>query len=515
MSPMRPKPLFPRVRWAFLVLVVGLRLPATGQLPTFPSEEQLRDKSEGDLVLRAGEYGGAPADWGYLLVPENRNTFRPKLLRLQVVRQRATRGASAPPIFYLAGGPGASNLFGSGEIPSRLLERSEVVRVGYRGIDSDPELTCPELTRAWQTARPLAALSIERARAVLRACNERLRSSGVDLDGYSLAEVVEDVEALRLALGVAKIRFFAVSWGTQIAYAYAVRHPERVDRMLLVGAGAPERGFDLWDPTLLDRKLAVYARLWREDEARVERLPDPLVSLHQGLASLPREWRGLHVDPDKVRLAAWNLLAETATAGQLFEAVAAAVEGDFAGFALLSWAHDEHLRSELARPHGPYDGEFFSKVMSSGLDAERDWARDMDPAGSLLGSPLAKLLWGAASHGGWPIEVVPAEYRTNRRVFAETVVLAGDLDVAAPLEYVRDELLPYLEKGHLVVLEHAGHGDLMKRQPVAFEHLAVRFLVEGVVDDSKFTFQPVDFAPEQTLGDQARALLPAAVAENH
>lgn len=507
---MRPTPLRPRVLRLLLLLVVALPWPAAAQAPSFPSETELQENLEGDLVFRAGEYGATPADWGYLFVAENRNTFRPKLLRLAVVRQRATREASAPPIFYLVGGPGASNVFGSGEIPPRLLERNDIVRVGYRGIDSAPELTCPELTPTWQTRRPLAAGSIERARTVLRACNERLRASGVDLDGYNLAEVVEDVESARLALGASKIRFLAVSWGTQIAYAYAARHPERVDRMLLVGAGGPQRGFDLWDPILLDRKLAVYARLWREDEAREVRMPDPLVSLPQVLASLPRSFRSVEIDPDKVRLAAWQLLAETASTGQLFEAVAAASEGDFAGLALLSWRYDEYLRRELARRHGPYDGEFFSKVMSSGLDAEREWIRDMDPEGSLLGSPMAKLLWGTGSHGGWPIEVVPAEYRTNRRVFAETVVLAGDLDVAAPLEYARDELLPYLAKGHLVVLEHAGHGDLVQQQPAAFEHLAVRFLVEGVVDDSKFVFQPVDFAPAQTLGDEARALLPAA-----
>jgi hypothetical protein len=76
-------------------------------------------------------------------------------------------------------------------------------------------------------------------------------------------------------------------------------------------------------------------------------------------------------------------------------------------------------------------------------------------------------------------------------------------------------LLPFLAKGHLVVLEHAGHGDLIKGQPEAFEHLAARFFDEGVVDDSKFTFQPVDFAPRETLGDQARKLFPAALPAEH
>ena len=202
------------------------------------------------------------------------------------------------------------------------------------------------------------------------------------------------------------------------------------------------------------------------------------------------------------------MLDETKHAVQVFDAFAAAAGGDYAGLALLSWSYDDELRKELQRSHGPYYGEFFSKVMSSGLDAKRDWVREMDPRGSILGSPAAKLLWGAGSLGGWRIEVVPKEYRRDMDVGTETLVLMGNLDVSAPVEYVQQELMPRLERGRLVVLSNGGHAALIKLQPDAFDHLARRFFYEGVVDASRFVHQEIDFTPGETLQDQARMLFP-------
>ena len=491
------------------LVLLGLALaPLRAQIPSFPSEDQLRDKTAGQLVTKLGEYGGAPADWGFLFVPENRARSESSLLQLTVVRQRATRDVTFPPIFNLVGGPGNSNVWGSGEFAPRFYEHNDIVRVGYRGIDSDVELLCSEFTKALQTERPLSLENLEETRQALRACNDRLRATGIDLDGYSLAEVVEDIEATRKALGYERINFLAVSWGTQIAYAYAMQYPDRVKHMLLVGAGGRARGFDLWGPDVVDQKLGVYAELWKNDPDAVARTPDIMETISKVLATLPREWREIQIDPDKVRLAMWYMLEETSTAAQVFDAFAGASEGDYGGLALLSWSYDDHLRKELQRRHGPYHGEFFCKVMSSGLDPERDWAGEMDPEGSIIGSPEAKLLWGAASRGGWPIGVVSREYRRDTDIDVETLVLMGNLDFNAPVEYVREELMPHLKQGRLVVLSNVGHGEFVKLQPEAFDQLAGRFFYEGIVDTSKYTYHQIDFTPQETLQDQAHALFP-------
>jgi len=181
------------------------------------------------------------------------------------------------------------------------------------------------------------------------------------------------------------------------------------------------------------------------------------------------------------------MLKESAAAVPVPGAFAAAHQGDYSGLALLSWRYDNHLRKELKQRHGPYHGEFSSKMMSSGLDVERDWIKETEPEGAIIGSLAAKLLWGAASGGGWPIDVVEKDFSRDAAVDVETPVLMGHLDINAPVEYVREELMPHLKKGRLVVLSDMGHGDLVKRQPEAYAHLAARFFFEGVADAATFT----------------------------
>ena len=50
---------------------------------------------------------------------------------------------------------------------------------------------------------------------------------------YSTHEHAEDIESIRVALGVDKLALFGGSYGTEHAYAYALAHPDHVERLLL------------------------------------------------------------------------------------------------------------------------------------------------------------------------------------------------------------------------------------------------------------------------------------------
>lgn len=496
----------PAVTWA--LAVVAIAAPALAQVPSFPPEEELAGRSAGELVAHPGKYGEHDADWGIIFVPENRSEPDSGLIRLPVVRQRARAAATAEPLFTLVGGPGSSNIWGSGDHPPQFFTHNDLVRVGYRGIDGGAKLRCPEFTRALLVERPLSAENIALAREALRDCRDRLAGEGVDIDAYNLLEVVDDIEAVRKALGYEKIDFLAVSWGTQIATTYCQRYPANVHRMLMIGAGGRARGFDLWEPEIIDRKLRRYGELWQADPEAVARTPDIIRTIEKVLRALPGEWRGVRIDPDKVRLSAWYMLKEAKGAAQVLDAFAAAEQGDLGGLAVLSWGYDTELKKELAWEYGSYHGEFFSKVMSTGLDPARDWVAEMDPPGSILGSPAAKLLWGTASRGGWPMRVIAPEYCRNDSTEVEALVLMGNLDFSSPHEYVRDELMPYLKRGRLVVLSEMGHTDVARLQHEAFYHLASRFFAEGAVDTSRFVYKKIDFTPAETLSAYAREVIP-------
>lgn len=57
---------------------------------------------------------------------------------------------------------------------------------------------------------------------------------------------VEDLEALRVALKQDRLFLVAHSGGGLLAQAYAAAHPDRVDRMILVGPGGPTLEFASW-----------------------------------------------------------------------------------------------------------------------------------------------------------------------------------------------------------------------------------------------------------------------------
>ncbi len=57
----------------------------------------------------------------------------------------------------------------------------------------------------------------------------------------TIADAVEDLEALRKHLAIERLNLLGHSFGGFVLYAYAARHPEHVNRMILVGPAPPRR----------------------------------------------------------------------------------------------------------------------------------------------------------------------------------------------------------------------------------------------------------------------------------
>lgn len=69
----------------------------------------------------------------------------------------------------------------------------------------------------------------------------RSSSPPADPASYTLEKYVEDLDAIREALGVASVHLFGHSWGGIVALQYATRYPERVRSITLMGSGPPTR----------------------------------------------------------------------------------------------------------------------------------------------------------------------------------------------------------------------------------------------------------------------------------
>jgi proline iminopeptidase len=92
------------------------------------------------------------------------------------------------------------------------------------------------------------------------------------LDDNTTWSLIEDIERLRVHLGVEKWTVFGGSWGSTLALAYAIKHPERVSGLVL-------RGIFL----LTDRELR-----WFYQEGASMLFPD---AWERFLAPIPRDER--------------------------------------------------------------------------------------------------------------------------------------------------------------------------------------------------------------------------------
>ena len=111
-------------------------------------------------------------------------------------------------------------------VPS-LLDSYRVVGFDQRGTGGSGLLRCPALERD-------PRLRSVRAGA---ACAERL---GEKRRLYTTPDSVADLEAIRAELGVERLTLFGISYGTELALAYARAHPDHVDRLILDSVVDPD-----------------------------------------------------------------------------------------------------------------------------------------------------------------------------------------------------------------------------------------------------------------------------------
>ena len=372
---------------------------------SFPPVQEVSGTQAGDITWKSGllsvkekEYR---AEFGILNVSENRDKPNSRLIQLPVVRIRATGENPSEPVFLLAGGPGLTNIWNSP--PVWLLENHDIIMVGYRGVDGSVSLDCPEVARAMKVKEyPLSHENLEKLGRAFHAAFQRLKQERVDIDRYTMMDVIDDMEDARKAMDYEKINLYSVSYGTRVAYIFGQKCPLSIHRSLMVGVNPP--GHFVWEPEKVDDQLRYYAQLWKKDPDAAARTPDLLKTIQNVLASLPRKWLIFRADPDKIKSGMFMFLYHRDSAAQVFDAFVAAERGDYSGLALLSFFYDRMI------PRALNWGDNASKALSADYDPARDYEAEMMPPGSILGSPMSKIL-GGLKYGGWPIRPIPEQYR--------------------------------------------------------------------------------------------------------
>jgi pimeloyl-ACP methyl ester carboxylesterase len=454
----------------------------------------------------ATENGSYQADCGTLVVPENRHEADSRLIALPVTRIRARSANPGVPIFRLQGGPGITNMV----FPpaSRFADTRDVVLVGFRGVDGSSKLDCAEVTSSREHTRDLLSEKSLRAdSAAYKACADRLQEDGVDLDGYTLPQRVDDFDAARRALGYERIDLLSESAGTRTAMVYAWRYPKRIHRSVMIGVNPP--GNFLWDAKTTGEQIGRYAALCAEDASCRSRTPDLAASIHSAYGHIPGEWWFLPIKKGNVQLGAfWGLMhATTDGAGPLtapwtIDTLLAADEGDGSGAWFLS------LMTQLIFPRVQVWGDVAAFARSDAAYARRFFSTDVG-RGSVVGSPGTDFLTaGGRLFDSWPASPDENQYTRVRDSKVETLLIGGALDFATPPQNATRELLPHLPNGREVVLPDIGHtDDFWTYQNAESSRLITTFLDSGRVDRSLYTRTSVDFTPAISHGGIAKILL--------
>ena len=147
------------------------------------------------------------------------------------------QGTARGVMFLIAGGPGQGSAESfdlapgfNRQLMQLLFPNYTLVSVDNRGTGKSALINCPSLQAA-------TTGSAEQFAALAAACAVTIGPQRVF---YSTRDHADDLDAVRDALGVDKIGLYGVSYGTKLAFAYALGHPTHVERMILDSVVPPQ-----------------------------------------------------------------------------------------------------------------------------------------------------------------------------------------------------------------------------------------------------------------------------------
>jgi len=261
---------------AVVVATAGCTLPVIAPDESGPSAPDVGSGSQGpavpgtraawrpcpevprDLVGRAAtgmRYDCAsvavPGDWAS---PRSGETFEIAMIRVRSERQSGRIGS----LVLNPGGPGGSGIdtavylsFGQqlGGLPTEITDRFDIVGFDPRGVSrSEPAVKCISNADQDKTFAldpdPVTQKQFDEVVALNRRVAERCGEKyGDELVLFSTEQAARDVDAIRAAVGDAKLTYLGYSYGTLLGATYAQLYPKNIRAQVLDGAVNPEQDF--------------------------------------------------------------------------------------------------------------------------------------------------------------------------------------------------------------------------------------------------------------------------------
>jgi pimeloyl-ACP methyl ester carboxylesterase len=399
---------------------------------------------------------------GVLSVPENPDQPRSRKIGLNIaVVPALDRRAETDPLFILAGGPGqAAQDFYTLVAPAfaRVQREHAIVLLDQRGTGGSNALNCP-----FPDEDEAADLTPKQLRAHAREC---LQSLHADPAYYTTSVAVQDLDAVRAALGYAQISLYGVSYGTRVAQHYLRRFPQHARALILDGVVPPDAVLAADGALYAQRTLELIFTRCQSDAACHAVFADPraqFAALRTRLAAAPA--RVALPDPDTgsvtpvdVRLVhlqiATRLLSYAPERAALLPLI---IDQAVAHNNLVPLAAQALIMSKR------YVG-----AVSYGMHNAVACTEDVPfvDATKIDRAALARSYLGPAQLEGlievcreWPRGLMDDDFRAPLKSDRPVLILSGSADPVTPPEYAQ-RAAQGLSNALQITLEGQGHGQL-------------------------------------------------------
>lgn len=174
------------------------------------------------------------AQCGELTLKENPADVNSADIRVAILRLPAISPvADADPLFLIQGGPGGSSIEMANQIHSFFADvrkNRDLIFVDQRGTGKSNPLRCEPA--APEDLKLPEAEQREKYIAMMKICAEKYQHNAAF---YTTVHAVQDLDAVRSALGYEKINLWGGSYGTRVALEYARRYPQQARTIILDG----------------------------------------------------------------------------------------------------------------------------------------------------------------------------------------------------------------------------------------------------------------------------------------
>ncbi|HEY0505600.1 MAG TPA: alpha/beta hydrolase [Lysobacter sp.] len=372
------------------------------------------------------------------------------------------RGATAPdPVFFLAGGPGQAATEYAALIDHALREvrkQRDIVLVDQRGTGALSPLVCRDGNG--QALKPPGddEVDADAIAGYAARCAQALAGKA-DPRQYTTTRAVEDLDAVRRAIGAQQVNLVGVSYGTRVAQQFAMRHPRHVRSLVLDGVAPNDLVVGGEFARTFERALDLQAAHCRSLPGCRQRFPRDLRTQLHGLKSrletapVAVDYR----DPSTGRKRRDTLTADTVVGlthmfsymPQMMSLLPVVLDeadrGDYASLMALAQIATRGMEGSMSR------GMQWSVICAE--DADR-YVPDPKDADTVLGAQTAPAFFAACK--AWPRGTRPADFNRPLRSDVPALLMSGEIDPVTPPAY-GERVLSGLRNGRHLVLRGQGH----------------------------------------------------------